>query len=374
MSSLDNDLSPLIGFFSYSRSDDEGFDGLSTLRAAIQWELSEQLGRSPDNLRIWQDKFAIPDTSRWEETVKLAISESVFFVPIITPRMIRSQNCVFEFASMLERERELGRDDLVFPILYILVPELEDADAWRDHAILKIVKEHQYFDWRSLRFHEPSSTQVRAAVEQFCRGIAKALRKPSRAPKKPQQWERTAVPRIAEQELQPKVLEIEAARHNVAKPAATSTKVFISYRREDTKYQAKMIYTALVKSLPQGHVFMDIDSIPLGADFVEILEGWVDQCDILLAVIGPNWMSAKDLKAGGRRLYNSDDFVRVEVREGLRRGIPVVPVLLDGARMPDADELPEDLRKLVRRQAEFVEFRTFDTDVERLIRKLLIGR
>ena len=65
-----------------------------------------------------------------------------------------------------------------------------------------------------------------------------------------------------------------------------ATKVFISYRREDAKWQAREIYRALTHVLPRQHVFVDIDSIPPGADFVDILEGWVDQCDILLALIG----------------------------------------------------------------------------------------
>jgi|SRR5208337_2690076 len=148
------------------------------------------------------------------------------------------------------------------------------------------------------------------------------------------------------------------------------TKVFISYRRDDSKYQARRIYDALIEVLPNEHVFMDIDSIKPGDDFVEILEGWVAKCDILLALIGAGWLEAADRRTGKRRLDDENDFVRIEVREALKRGIPVVPVILDGARMPDKDELPDDLKKLVRRNAEFVEFRTFDTDAGRLIDRL----
>jgi formylglycine-generating enzyme required for sulfatase activity len=147
-------------------------------------------------------------------------------------------------------------------------------------------------------------------------------------------------------------------------------KVFISYRRDDAKWQAREIYRALTNVLPSDHVFMDIDSIPPGADFVEILEGWVDQCNILLALIGAGWINAVDPKTNRRRLENPEDFVRIEVRKGLARGIPVVPVLLDGAQMPDVDRLPDDLKRLTRRHAEFIEHRTVDTDVERLIRRL----
>ena len=94
------------------------------------------------------------------------------------------------------------------------------------------------------------------------------------------------------------------------------SKVFISYRRDDAKWQASKIYGSLKRVLPADHVFMDIDSIPPGVDFVEHLEGWVDQCDILLALIGPKWADATDPKTGRRRLENPNDFVRVEVRKG----------------------------------------------------------
>jgi WD domain, G-beta repeat len=103
---------------------------------------------------------------------------------------------------------------------------------------------------------------------------------------------------------------------------------------------------------------------------VETLERWVGACEIMLAVIGPGWIDAADPKTGQRRLDNTFDFVCVEIREALKRGIPVVPVLFDDAPMPDAEALPEDLRRLVRRQAEFVQFRTFDADVARLMRRL----
>jgi hypothetical protein len=115
------------------------------------------------------------------------------------------------------------------------------------------------------------------------------------------------------------------------------SKVFISYPRDDSKYQAQKIFDALGKILPAERLFIDVDSIPPGRDFVEVLEGWVDECEILLAVIGPNWLGSVDPKTGQRRLDNPNDFVRIEVRKALSRGITVVPVLLDGATMPDPE-------------------------------------
>jgi hypothetical protein len=152
-----------------------------------------------------------------------------------------------------------------------------------------------------------------------------------------------------------------------------TARVFISYRRNDSKYQARMIYGAFQKVVPRDCLFMDINSIPPGVDFVETLQSWVNQCEIMLALIGPGWIEATDPKTGHRRFDDPNDFVRVEIREALCRSMPVVPVLLDGTSMPDAEHLPEDMKGLVRRQAEFVEYRTFDADVERLIKDLGLG-
>ena len=149
-----------------------------------------------------------------------------------------------------------------------------------------------------------------------------------------------------------------------------AAKVFISYRRDDSQYQARMIHAAFCKVIPSDDVFMDVDSIPPGANFRKILKDWVDQCEVLLALIGPGWIDARDPKTKRRRLDNPSDFVRIEIGEALARDIPVVPVLIDGTPMPDIGLLPDDLKGLVDRQAEFVEYRTFDADVERLIRKL----
>jgi hypothetical protein len=151
-------------------------------------------------------------------------------------------------------------------------------------------------------------------------------------------------------------------------------KVFISYRREDSQYQAGRIYEAFVRALPPDTVFMDVDSMAPGDDFVEALEGWVQRCDVLLALIGPRWIDSIDPRTSLRRLDNLEDFVRIEVRGALERKIPVVPVLLDAAKMPTAADLPDDIKALTRRNAEFVDFRTFDADVQRLIKRLKIGK
>ena len=103
MSSL-ADLPEVIGFFSYSREDDEAYEGtLSALRDAIQRELSAQLGRSRTNFRLWQDQKAIAHGKLWESEIKTAVKQAVFFIPIVTPRAVKSRYCQFEFEEFLAR-------------------------------------------------------------------------------------------------------------------------------------------------------------------------------------------------------------------------------------------------------------------------------
>jgi hypothetical protein len=106
-----------------------------------------------------------------------------------------------------------------------------------------------------------------------------------------------------------------------------AAKVFISYRRDESRYQARLIHTAFCKIIPRDDVFMDVDTIPPGANFRKIIQDWVNQCEVLLALIGPGWIDASDPKTKQRRLDNPSDFVRVEIGEALERGISVVPVL-----------------------------------------------
>jgi hypothetical protein len=182
MSSL-ADLPELIGFFSYSRDDDEDSNGaLSALRERIQRELRGQLGRSMKTFRLWQDKEAIAPGKLWEEEIKTSVGQAVFFIPIITPTVVRSPNCRFELEAFLAREAELGRSDLVFPILYIRVPELEDSARNKDDPVLSIIAKRQYLDWRDFRHRDIQSTDVKEAIEKFCANICATLGQPPASP------------------------------------------------------------------------------------------------------------------------------------------------------------------------------------------------
>lgn len=129
---------------------------------------------------------------------------------------------------------------------------------------------------------------------------------------------------------------------------AVSSRIFISYRRDDAPAYAGRLYDQLSSRFGSAQVFMDVDTLEPGVDFVERIEESVGSADVLIAVIGPGWARAVDA-SGHRRLDEPDDFVRLEVAEALHRNIRVIPVLVGGASMPEVEELPDDLAGLRRR-------------------------
>ena len=148
-----------------------------------------------------------------------------------------------------------------------------------------------------------------------------------------------------------------------------ATKVFISYRRGDSAGYAGRLMDRLKTEFGRNVLFMDVDAIPLGTNFEKVLHKEIAKCGVLLAVIGANWSDARD-EDGKRRLDNPNDFVRIEIAAALQRNIPVIPILLDGARIPKADELPDDLKALTLRNGLDVRHASFHEDMDRLIRGL----
>ena len=146
-------------------------------------------------------------------------------------------------------------------------------------------------------------------------------------------------------------------------------KLFISYRRDDSAGHAGRVHDRLQQEFGRDLLFMDVDSIPLGVNFNKVIGDEVAKCNTLLAVIGPGWLDARDEK-GNRRLENPDDFVRIEIGTALKRGIRVIPILLDGTRVPKVDQLPDDLKELALRNGLDVRHASFPEDMERLIRGL----
>src|SRR5215831_8922827 len=146
-------------------------------------------------------------------------------------------------------------------------------------------------------------------------------------------------------------------------------KIFINYRRDDSPGTAGRLHDRLAQTFGRNNLFMDVDHIPAGVDFTEYLHNQVAACDVFLAVIGPDWLDAKD-DSGHRRFDNPDDFVTIEIAAALARNIRVIPVLVDGARTPKADKLPDSIRPLVRRNAVELRDTHFGRDAEALTNKV----
>ena len=145
--------------------------------------------------------------------------------------------------------------------------------------------------------------------------------------------------------------------------------VFLSYRRGDSEGQARALSLELVKFLGKDSVFMDVDSIGLGRDFREVLQQSLGSCDVMVALIGPGWLDAVD-GSGRRRLENTTDYVRQEIAGALKRNIPVIPVLVQGAQMPAPERLPEDIQDLAYRNGFELSHSTWESDVREMVNRL----
>jgi TIR domain len=155
----------------------------------------------------------------------------------------------------------------------------------------------------------------------------------------------------------------------VAPPPVARGRIYISYRRQDTAFPASWLFDRLGDRFGGGQVFKDVDSIELGDDLVEVITRAVGSCDVLLALIGTEWLTVTD-EDGRRRLDDPTDVVRLEIEAALSSGVRVIPILVDGARMPHADELPDNLAGLVRRQALELSPARFAFDIGRLLKVL----
>jgi TIR domain len=141
--------------------------------------------------------------------------------------------------------------------------------------------------------------------------------------------------------------------------------IFISYRRDDSGAMARRLYELLRARFGPASVFIDVETIEAGADFAETIDAKVGFCDGFVAVIGKAWSTAADA-TGRRRLDDPTDWVRLEIAAALGRGIKVIPVLVDGAPMPSARDLPEPLAPLARHQALELRSARIEQDAERL--------
>ncbi len=143
------------------------------------------------------------------------------------------------------------------------------------------------------------------------------------------------------------------------------SRIFINYRRQDSEGYVGRLYDRLCDHFDSKDIFMDITAIRPGEDFVKTLEDAVAECDVLLAVIGPQWLSVSD-DQGSRRIDDEHDFVRIELASAIKHKKAIIPVLVGGAKMPLTHELPDDIAALTRRNALELSHQRFAYDVEQL--------
>jgi hypothetical protein len=146
-------------------------------------------------------------------------------------------------------------------------------------------------------------------------------------------------------------------------------KLFVSYRREDTGGRAGRLCAVLVTRFGAGNVFQDVNAVSPGHDFRAQVEAAIATSDAVLIVIGPGWLQSDGADVG-RRIDDENDFVRLEVSLALSSGVPVVPVLVDGAVLPSLDELPDDMAEMLGRHAVTIRDASWHQDVDDLISRL----
>jgi hypothetical protein len=163
-------------------------------------------------------------------------------------------------------------------------------------------------------------------------------------------------------------------------PRGDTTRVFMSYRRADRPMSAGRIYDHLVRALGPNSVFMDVSDICLGREWQMVLHEKLSSAEVVLAIIGPEWLRLLEEKTRIQNnqepnFYSEDsDPVSIELCMGLQKGLPVVPVLIDGASLPGAADLPEPLKFLPDRQSMTIQYQSFDKDCERLLQGMQLQR
>jgi DNA-binding beta-propeller fold protein YncE len=155
---------------------------------------------------------------------------------------------------------------------------------------------------------------------------------------------------------------------------ALGPSVFVSYRRDDVPDATDRLTDVLREHLGADRVFMDVDGIEIGADFEAVIGDWVNRCDVLLAVIGHDWLEARS-QSGERRIDDPGDYVRLEIEAALNRNIRVIPVLVHGGKIPSSGDLPSSLAPLAKRNAIELTRRHWDLDVAELVNAIerLVG-
>ena len=301
-----------------------------------------------------------------------ALKSSRVFIPLFTPAYFLSEDCEREWRIFRSHHKvgtgpfltSTSHNSLIMPILWVPqsdLPKLPASIASDAHFQLSEFREsYPKNGLRQLMAADSFREEYQDFLLRFGEWLYQtAAENPIHVEEIPIDHERAGDSPIKGKASSPTVTSSE-------KPDEEASKIFISYRRNDSEGFAGRLFDQLSSHFGEEQIFMDLDTIEAGEDFIEVIEKAVSSCSVMIAVIGRGWLTCPD-EAGQRRLDNPEDFVRLEIQIALQRNIRVIPVLVQGASIPKSNQLPEVLGKLARRNAFELSSTRWRYDVESLI-------
>lgn len=376
--------------------------------AALARRLHEALETGPPPIPVWLDHHEIQTLQDWDTEVGKALKACLSLLFVMTHQSVEDAQCASEWTQALRYNKPV--------ILLKLHPDAETPfdltprepidftgalesntrfksgltrlrkrllSLYSPEGVYQTLKERLADYQRDLRNAPDAAARRRIKKEidnitreitdgdAAARSIMKSIdrHQERQQPRKRKSAKPAAVRPGRAVGIKVRGVEQSERARSVLQPKNQSSRIFICYRRDDSSGHAGRLHDRLSEVFNEDQVFMDIDTIEPGDDFVSTIEEAVGSCSILLAIIGKRWLGSVD-DAGKRRLDNDEDFVRLEISSALNRNVRVIPVLVQGASMPSSRDLPESLAKLARLSALDVSDTRWKYDLERLVETL----
>jgi hypothetical protein len=335
-------------FVSYARADDRPYSDLQagrepptgwvgTLVRQLKNELGQKIGRG-DACKIWFDNHSQRGNDTLTEEIAAQLERSATFVAIVSPGYLASTWCLDELRLFTHRfAAELARR--------VFIVEKAPLDPG-ELSLPELSGRRGYRFWQLDRNEQPRTFAMpvpHSAEIEYYRQVEDLAR-----------------------DLRSQLNAMRSSGRRTGDPAKRPMpRIMISYRRADSYAITGRIYDRLVGRYGRNSVFRDVDNIPLGVDFRDHVAAVLDQSNIVLVVVGRRWLGGSGAQS---RLNNPADSVRIEVETALRKGIPVIPILVDRKDLPKVEQLPDSLRDFTYRNWQKVDAGSdFDYHVNRLI-------
>lgn len=351
-------------FISYALIDDATFrrDELGWVRQfhqQLEVRLSRLFGRV-GAVSIWRDVRSIAGSAFFDEQIRAAIEGSAVFIALTSRGYLAEGSYSRKELAAFHRSAKSGPYGLtVNAQSRVFNVRLQDIPAREWPPELAGAPGFPFYDAQGYGSGfplKPGSEQFEEQTNSLAHELERMLRE---------------FESFVETHTLPSTPPRAEAPEAVAPPKAVgaTTRIFICYRRvPGVSHAAGRLYDRLAEQFGDERVFMDVSAIEIGDDFVSVITRELSSCALMFVLINKGWADAGD--EVGRRLHEEGDFVRMEISTALKRDIRVVPVLLDGAPMPRAEELPEDLRALARRNAFKVSGESWRRDVGELLARM----